>query len=259
MKTVISNLGKFKWYLLGLIGALVIILIGMAVVGGQAQVSDGPAPETIEQALQNIDPNYRKDTGMLPNSAFYFLKSWKEGIAKTFKSGEAKKTYIAKLSQKRLVEAWLMIELKDEKGEKTALNKYNGLIQTMSSGDYTNLETEIAKSYNLIGAIQSYLPENDLYKQATEKTWKLIEKNIPVTEKKQAETIVQGEIKEINDLGYIVDWNGNLVPIGNLEDVIFVNKDGEKTNQTKENIKVGTIIALVPVDGVMNIVIGGLK
>ncbi len=61
--------------------------------------------------LVQAQTNDLPDPGMLPDSLFYFLKSWTEGIGTVFTFGEGKKAErFLNLSEKRLAEAKALIE-----------------------------------------------------------------------------------------------------------------------------------------------------
>lgn len=249
MKFLSDSLKKFKWYVIGLIGVLVIILVGMAIVGSQTQISNEPAPQLIEQTLQNINPNYRKDIGLLPSTPFYFLKSWKEGIVKTFKIGETKKTYIAKLSQKRSVEIWLMTEINNKTAQQKALNKYNNLIQQIAKGDYTQQYLEIKKAYDLISWIQITTNNGIDYQQAVIETWKVIDKYSEKPKNLVSEEWIEGKVVEIEDDSIIIDWNSKKILVGNMKNAIYQDKNGAYTENKISDIKIGDKLAIKPIKG----------
>ena len=82
---------------------MMFLLVGVA----QAQTSDLPKP------------------GMLPDSSFYFLKSWKEGIGTFFTFGDLKKAErFLNLSEKRLAEAEALADKNKSEMAERAVERY---------------------------------------------------------------------------------------------------------------------------------------
>lgn len=144
--------------------------------------SDTPSKEQIRQMalraagriLGQKDENFQKNIGLLPDSKFYFIKKAKEKVASWFKFGDSKTKYLVNLSQKRLIEFYIMQQKGNNEKSSQVLRSYVNLIQKMENKNIDNFVSDLVWNLGVLNSLSKVVPKDlDKYEEAFQKTAQL--------------------------------------------------------------------------------------
>ncbi len=120
------------------------------------------AIRSVERIIKQKDPNFEKNIGTLPDSPIYFMKLTKETIIGWLKFGDKKTVYLAKLGQKRMIEAFLMQKNNNFEGREKALKGY---IKTLEKLNNKNLELSLKNliwNSDVLSRMNFIMPEDSV-------------------------------------------------------------------------------------------------
>jgi hypothetical protein len=144
--------------------------------------SDAPSKEQIRQMsfraagrlISQKDENYQKNIGLLPDSKFYFLKKTKETVASWFKFSDNKTKYMVNLSQKRLIEFYIMQQKGNNEKSSMALISYINLIKKLEDKNIDAFIKDLAWNMGVLNSLSKFVPKNlDKYSEAFQATTEL--------------------------------------------------------------------------------------
>jgi hypothetical protein len=240
------NLFKNKYFVAIILLTIILVLIFISIFIENRNQKNLVLTESMRNGLQQIDQNYDETIGVLPDSRFYSIKIWQEGLIVNF-LGNKKNNYLLSLQRRRIIELATVLSANSHQDVIYIIEKYKNNLKLLNIEQIDQNSTDIIKVYNLLSVVRSnteLFPELDAI---AGQTYELVSPYLIKDKNLVEQNYISGQVISKTELSLVIKFNNQMYNVRNVNNADFIDTNSNVTNQTINDLQINDQVRIIPI------------